>query len=391
MKSSLIILILLLAFYTKAQQNLILNGSFEDTVFCNPGISTINQLKYWYNPTMNSSFVRSYCHNVSFGPRTGSVCAGGYTYYTFGLPTEQYNYYANKFKDTLLPNKEYCFKMYLKLNKQFRNGSNNLGVFIENSVISYSTTSFLVPAIPVATLTTTVIDTSYQAFTFTYNSVGGETDFMIGGYMPYANANYPLSFPNAQSNSSFFIYDDFSLVPVDIDLGNDISICNESDSLVIGEPNLIETNYKWFANGILIDTIHGQLKIKPNSNTTYVLQKQTSCTTTSDTLVVTYSGTCPVLPTDNTEPIIPNVFTPNGDDVNEYWRITLPTGAKLKELEVYNRWGNIIFESEGTIKPWFGRTSSGEPCSEGVYFYVLKYANAKGEEQKKNGYVSLFR
>ena len=190
---------------------------------------------------------------------------------------------------------------------------------------------------------------------------------------------------------SFGLIPNFSLVPVDIDLGNDISICNESDSLVIGEPNWIETNYKWFANGILIDTIHGQLKIKPNSNTTYVLQKQTSCTITSDTLVVTYSGTCPVLPTDNTAPIIPNVFTPNGDDVNEYWRISLPTGAKLKELEVYNRWGNIIFESEGTIKPWFGRTSSGEPCSEGVYFYVLKYANAKGEEQKKNGYVSLFR
>ena len=108
-------------------------------------------------------------------------------------------------------------------------------------------------------------------------------------------------------------------------------------------------------------------------------------------MVVTYIGSCPVLPTDIAEPIIPNVFTPNGNDVNEYWRITLPIGSKLKELEVYNRWGNTVFTSGGTIKPWFGRTSSGEPCSEGVYFYVLKYTDAKGVEQKKNGYISLFR
>jgi gliding motility-associated-like protein len=389
LKSSLIILILLLAFYTKAQQNLISNPSFEDTIYCNVGVTDITQIKSWYSPTINSTFVTSYCHNISYFPRTGSVCVGGFTYY-FGVG-EQYNYYANKFTDTLNPNKVYCFKMFLKLYNKIKYGSNNFAVFIENSHIFYPTTSFLAPATPIATLNTTIIDTIYQEFSFLYNASGGETDFMIGGYMPYSSANYPLIYPTNQYDGSFFVYDDFSMVPTDIDLGPDTTLCTESDSLLLGEPNWTETNYKWYANGVLIDTIHGQIKVKPNNTTSYLVQKETSCITTFDTLLVTNSGACPVLSTDIKNPIIPNVFSPNGDDINEYWKITLPSGSKLNNLVVYNRWGNIVFTTVDTIKPWFGRTTSGEICSEGVYFFVLRYTDAKGEEQKKNGYISLFR
>ncbi len=384
-------IIICCTFYIKAQQNLVLNGGFEDTLFCSSGVSSINQIKYWYSPTINSSFVTSFCHNASFGPHKGSVCVGGYSYYSFGLPSEQFNYYANKFSDTLKPLSRYCFKMFIKLNKDFKEGSDNFGVFFDNATISYTTTSYLAPATPVATLATPVIDSVYKPFYFLYTSIGGETDFMIGGYKSYSNSNYPLVFSNALNSGSFFVYDDFSLVPTDIDLGNDTTLCTESDSLLIGEPNWVETNYKWYANGILIDTIHGQIKVKPNSNTTYIVQKETSCITTFDTLLITYTGACPVLPSDIKEPIIPNVFSPNGDDVNEYWKINLPAGSKLNNLEVYNRWGNVVFTSVDTIKPWFGRTTSGETCSEGVYFYVLRYTDAKGQEQKINGYISLFR
>ena len=305
-------------FSIKAQQNLILNGGFEDTLWCYPcGNFQITKFNNVTNPTLGSPDGYHYC------------CYNPVTFY----PTRS------------------------------RAGWGRIGIFTYQLYI------------PVKGL---------------YTAGGGETNLIIGNFLDDANSNLIFKYPGSQYTSSYLTVDDVSLVPIDIDLGNDINICNESDSLLIGEPNWIETTYKWFANGTLMDTVHGQIKIKPNNNTTYVVQKQTSCTTTSDTLVVTYTGICPVLPTDITEPIIPNVFTPNGD-INEYWRITLPTGAKLKELEVYNRWGNSVFISEGTIKPWFGRTSSGESCSEGVYFYVIKYTDARGEEQKKNGYISLFR
>jgi hypothetical protein len=53
----------------------------------------------------------------------------------------------------------------------------------------------------------------------------------------------------------------------------------------------------------------------------------------------------------------------------------------IKKLEIDN--SNYIL--------WDGRTTSGEPCSDGIYFYVLKYTDAKGEVQNKKGYISLFR
>ncbi len=381
-------IIMCCVFFSRAQQNLVPNSSFEDTLFCDVTGSNFSQFKNWYKPTLNSVFSQNGCNPDYLGANRGYNCVSTASYY-MGTG-EQFGYIANTFSDTLKNGNRYCFKMYLKIKRYNKYGSNNLGVFIDNNTIFYNT-FFLVPTTPIATLSSTIIDTTYQDFAFLYIANGNETDFMIGGYMPYASANYPLLFPNAQEDGSFFVYDDFSLVPTDIDLGNDTTICTESDSLLIGEPNWIETNYKWYANGILIDTIHGQIKVKPNSNTTYIVQKETSCITTFDTLLITYTGACPVLPSDIKEPIIPNVFSPNGDDVNEYWKINLPAGSKLNNLEVYNRWGNVVFTSVDTIKPWFGRTTSGETCSEGVYFYVLRYTDTKGQEQKINGYISLFR
>ncbi len=385
------------AFFINAQQNLIQNGSFEDTLWCQPvGNTDISKFKYWYNPTLNTPDAYPSCLNPTiinlYKPRTGYSQIGSFFYAPLHSG-DQFEYSANKLADTLRQFNNYCFTTYLKISIQHRRGTNNVGVFFKNTVFSEST-FYLTSETPqlIMPISDLVYDTTiWYKFKSIYTSIGNESDFMIGGYMPSSLANNPVLFPLNQVDETYLFMDDFSLVPTDIDLGNDTTTCTESDSLLIGEPNWIETNYKWYANGILIDTIHGQIKVKPNSNTTYIVQKETSCITTFDTLLVTYTGACPVLPSDIKEPVIPNVFSPNGDDVNEFWKITLPAGSKLNNLEVYNRWGNVVFTSVDTIKPWFGRTTSGETCSEGVYFFVLRYTDAKGEEQKKNGYISLFR
>jgi gliding motility-associated-like protein len=397
LKPSLIIFILLLlGFYTNAQQNLVLNGGFEDTLWCYPcGNGLLNKFPFVSNPTLTSpDGLHACCYNpLSFNPirsRTGWGRVGFFVYQPPYINAREY--VQMTIQDSLIKNKSYCYTSYFRTVNNCQYITSSVGVKFFNNQQFYNSINPILSTPDIQNPNTNLIDTTmFVAVKGLYTSGGGEKNIIVGNYLDDINSNLILKYPNSQVGYSYIMVDDISLVPTDIDLGNDMSICNESDSLLVGEPNWIETTYKWFANGILIDTLHGQLKIKPNSNTMYVVQKQTSCITTSDTLVVTYTGSCPVLPIDITEPIIPNVFTPNGDDVNEYWRITLPTGAKLKELEVYNRWGNIVFASEGTIKPWFGRTSSGEPCNEGVYFYVLKYSNIKGEEQKKNGYVSLFR
>ena len=85
---------------------------------------------------------------------------------------------------------------------------------------------------------------------------------------------------------------------------------------------------------------------------------------------------------------IPNTFTPNGDGINECFDLRKKTDfADCSTWNVYNRWGELVFQSTAQQHCWNGRkNSSGEPCPMGTYFYVLK---VNGEGQK--GTITLIR
>lgn len=76
--------------------------------------------------------------------------------------------------------------------------------------------------------------------------------------------------------------------------------------------------------------------------------------------------------------LIPNVFTPNGDGVNDYFKIDC---IDFKSLTIVNRWGNLVFESTDGGK-WDGGDNV-----DGVYYYILE-SNC---EFKKTGFIELVR
>ena len=68
-----------------------------------------------------------------------------------------------------------------------------------------------------------------------------------------------------------------------------------------------------------------------------------------------------------------NVFTPNGDGINDLFEIQGDfdlTGCV--RLIIYNRWGTMVFSSSDNFATWDGRTFAGEEVPGGVYFYVLE-------------------
>lgn len=81
---------------------------------------------------------------------------------------------------------------------------------------------------------------------------------------------------------------------------------------------------------------------------------------------------------------LPNIFTPNGDNINDV--LSFNKCFKLLKTTIYNRWGNIVFETEKENHFWDGRTTSGEECVEGTYFYVITT-----EEKTYKGYLQLTR
>ena len=82
---------------------------------------------------------------------------------------------------------------------------------------------------------------------------------------------------------------------------------------------------------------------------------------------------------------ISNIFTPNYDGINDLFEITGLT--KGDKVQIYNRWGTLVFETESEKMFWDGYTTSGEPCSDGVYYYVVTLQS--GETRK--GYLTLIK
>jgi gliding motility-associated-like protein len=81
---------------------------------------------------------------------------------------------------------------------------------------------------------------------------------------------------------------------------------------------------------------------------------------------------------------IPNVFTPNNDGVNDYFGVIYDGNENIK-VEVYNRWGILLFQTDIKGFSWDG-TVNGEPASAGVYFYVIEIG-----DEKMQGHLTLIR
>jgi gliding motility-associated-like protein len=70
---------------------------------------------------------------------------------------------------------------------------------------------------------------------------------------------------------------------------------------------------------------------------------------------------------------IPNVFSPNNDGMNDWFEINF--GNRLQDctdLKIFNRWGELLFESRGSDHSWSGKTFSGQNATEGTYYYILE-------------------
>lgn len=102
---------------------------------------------------------------------------------------------------------------------------------------------------------------------------------------------------------------------------------------------------------------------------------------------------------------IPNVFTPNGDGINDAFALAITGANEIEQLSVsiFNRWGQQlaqrtfgaeVFTSSQVITDltiWDGHTNAGDKAPEGTYFYTIKYKDINGAEQLLKGSFSLLR
>ncbi len=98
----------------------------------------------------------------------------------------------------------------------------------------------------------------------------------------------------------------------------------------------------------------------------------------------------------NTEVFIPNIFSPNGDNIND--RLIISAGSDVEEISslvIFDRWGNNVFAADHFYpndlnSAWDG-TSKGKPLNSGVFAFKLVAVFKDGKEQIRVGDITLVR
>lgn len=88
--------------------------------------------------------------------------------------------------------------------------------------------------------------------------------------------------------------------------------------------------------------------------------------------------------------ILPTAFTPNGDGFNDEYRIGYNNIDNFS-IQVFNRWGQMVFESQNPDFEWNGYTGDGQPVQEGVYVFVVKAFDYHGNEINESRTVTVLR
>lgn len=87
---------------------------------------------------------------------------------------------------------------------------------------------------------------------------------------------------------------------------------------------------------------------------------------------------------------IPNVFSPNGDKLNDIWTVMCSnTNCNIQSIAIYDRWGGSVFQSNGHAS-WDG-TSRGHALNPGVYTYIIRWRNSQNKNIQTKGDISLIR
>lgn len=149
------------------------------------------------------------------------------------------------------------------------------------------------------------------------------------------------------------------------------------------------TTYLWnFGNGnsAVENDLSGQQQVYDTTGV-YLVQliaQQGNCTDTAY-VTITVNNPPPPLVYVPVDIQSPNIFTPNGDQVNDFFEFKLLNIQEIHTV-IVNRWGNIMFESNENPVKW-----DGKDADEGMYFYTYKAKGAQGESLKGHGFIQLIR
>ena len=319
-----------------AQVNLVPNPSFEDTIGCPIGNGDIDSVKNWFNPAPNAStpdFFHScsYTYGVPYNPFLGFQSA------RTGIAYSGFTCYSN------IPDPS---------NPAYKNYREYIGVKLLE---------------PLKARHNYQIEFYINASNKQEYSVANIGVFVCSGYMLSGFTNQELIsvLPQFETPDYFFVTDTLGWTKI----SGTITASGDEDYLIIGnfrDSSILNVQY-------LGD--HGSYFDIP----------------ANDIDSANYFAIDDVSLIDVTPQIhAPNVFTPNGDNVNDYF-ILKDTLIANYTCYVFDRWGASVTNFQRNERGWNGKSQTGNECSNGVYFYLVIAEGLDEKEYQIKGFVQLLR
>jgi gliding motility-associated-like protein len=194
---------------------------------------------------------------------------------------------------------------------------------------------------------------TYNITMYSVNSFGCNSDTIIRPFTVYP-------YPHVNAGPDRYIVEGGTITLEPVLYGNDMT-------------------YLWTPNLYLIDNTVARVKVnKPLTDMTYRLTVTVrgGCAASDDVFVKLLKF-----------PVIPNTFTPNNDGINDTWKIDYLNTYPNNRVQVFNRTGQLMFESRGYDKPWDG-TYKGKPLPIDTYYYIIEPGNGR---DPITGYVTILK
>ncbi|RZL41598.1 MAG: T9SS type B sorting domain-containing protein, partial [Pedobacter sp.] len=146
------------------------------------------------------------------------------------------------------------------------------------------------------------------------------------------------------------------------DAGNDLKTIDGKGIRLNGKVTGDNVTYYWTPSDYLDDPTKLNPIATPPSDITYTLHAQSNsgCLSSFDEVNIK------VYP----KIIIPNTFSPNGDGINDFWTIPALDAFTDAHIKVINRYGKMVYESNGTYTAWNGRFQ-GKDLPSASYYYTI--------------------
>jgi gliding motility-associated-like protein len=412
-----IIILLLLGLKANAQRNYIADSSFENYTYLPTNYSSIYKdintvLSTWFRPTggtpdyfntkctsdstslpvyyIDSFSYHAACSNYQF-PRSGDgvVRIGSYISSNLAYVFRGLNsYIQTQFTQPMKKDHNYFVSFYINKSTCSDMSVSNIGAYITNDAIrDYSSpyppdtawTNFKYFIIPqILNTKGPITDTvNWVKISGIYKAKGDEQWITIG-HFPKQSEDYIFDLLPIYLSGVSYLIDDVSVYDFPSVIFPEKVCRNE----VVNLSANLNGPFKWrdmSGNILSTDSIY---TFNATVSTTYILE---SANNRMDTFSITVNELAPFC---YPQIYVPNAFVPLG--VNRAFKAV---GNNIKELDmkIYNRWGELLFEGNGTNTEWNGYYKD-FLCPAGIYIYLISYITYGSDDFKiEKGFVELIR